>query len=433
MTAPPPLVIHGDARALPLASCSIDAVVCDPPYGLGFMGKAWDTVGEGRAFAAWSETWAIEALRVLRPGGHLLAFGGTRMFHRLTCALEDVGFEVRDVLSWLYGSGFPKSMDLSKAIDKAAGATRPDVGPNPRAAQQTPKAGTPALGDFAGSPDTLTGPATPEAATWEGWGTALKPGWEPIVMARKPPAGTVAANVLEHGTGALNIDGCRIGWAGAADEAEAKAKNRHGDFGTAQGGNAVYGDFTMLADRENYDPEGRWPANVVLDEEAAAMLDEQTAPGKAGRTPGARSGGVYNGTGQGDVVEAWHEPGGASRFYYVAKPSRAEREVGLAGRERVKVGDGRTVPNDTAYLRDESERLNSHPTVKPIDLMAWLCRLVTPPGGIVLDPFTGSGSTGIAALREGFQFVGVEREAEYVAIARARLAHPIALNLFAGL
>ena len=322
---------HGDCREVmaSMPEASVDAIVCDPPYGLEFMGKGWDHGVPGVPF------W-IEALRVLKPGGHLLAFGGTRTSHRLTCAIEDAGFEVRDCLMWLYGSGFPKSLDVSKAIDKAWGDGITD-----------------------------TAPATEAAQTWEGWGTALKPAWEPIIMARKPLIGTVAANVLEHGTGAINVDASRIG---TSDDLNGGAyakdgKERHDGTGSwrykREGGAGEYEQ-----------PQGRWPANVLLDPEAAAMLDEQS-----GETP--------------------------SRFFYTAKTSGSERH-GNDG------ANGQAIKND-------------HPTVKPADLMAYLIRLVTPPGGTVLDPFMGSGSTGIAALRLGFEFVGIEREESYLKIAEARI------------
>lgn len=323
---------------------SIDAIVCDPPYGLGFMGKKWDDLPPGLP-------WAQACMRVLKPGGHLLAFGGTRTYHRLTCAIEDAGFEIRDCICWMYGSGFPKSLNVSKAIDKAAG------------------------------PSIETAPATAAAAAWTGWGTALKPAHEPIVLARKPLTGTVAATVLQHGTGALNIDGCRI----ATDEnlnggtyssggnqfgLPGDNRNKRGQGMFAEGAGRLPGQYEP--------PSGRWPANVVLDPDAGALLDEQTGilPTSPVQPPFI----------------------GASRFFYCAKASSKERSAGLENR-------------------------NGHPTVKPVAFMRYLCRLVTPPGGRVLDPFCGSGSTGIAAVLEGFNFIGLEREADYVEISRARIAH----------
>ena len=421
---------------------SVDAVVCDPPYGLEFMGKEWDAPWRdsarwrsasrlpgsrssnptprpqgwgdaGAPFAAWCETWAREALRVLKPGGHLLAFGGTRTFHRLTCGIEDAGFEVRDCLSWLYGSGFPKSLDVSKAIDKAAGAERD----TPRSWGANRERHDP-LGTLTGrakatgwcercgksrgsqaancSCDTTGAPATDAAREWQGWGTALKPGWEPCVVARKPLAGTVAENVQAHGSGAVNVDGCRIGREGATKRGDTSANHA-----TATGWNTGHDIVPLNA--------GRWPANVALDEAAAAMLDAQsgTSSSKAAAMPlpmrPGFAGSRFGGDGAtGDVtVRGFTDTGGASRFFYTAKASRADRNT--------------------------SGATNTHPTVKPTDLMRWLVRLVTPPGGVVLDPFAGSGSTLVAARAEGFRAVGIEREQEYADIIAARLSQ---LSLF---
>lgn len=356
---------------------SVDAVVCDPPYGIGFMGHEWDQPGEhgpisaghggcnvsyggvphpameaGRydlsrtangRFQSWCEAWGREALRVLKPGGHAVVFGGTRAYHRLTCGLEDAGFEIRDSLLWLYGSGFPKSHDVSKAIDKAAGAHR-EAGVPGRYSTRRPREKVEAVSSYQdgiGDAESalVTAPATPAAGRWQGWGTALKPAHEPIVMARKPLAGTVAANVLQHGTGALNIDGCRI---------EGTPESPGTTPATANGNGQTLGAMTRAAYAT---PAGRWPANVILGHSHAGLSV-------------------------------------TSLFTPTGSPER-----------------------------------NDHPTVKPIALMRWLVRLVTPPGGTVLDPFTGSGTTGCAAVLEGFDFIGIEREAQYLAIARARIAH----------
>lgn len=383
-------VIQGQCVAVmaEMSAASVDAIVTDPPYGLGFMGRAWDDLPPG-------VEWAEQCLRVLKPGGHLLAFGGTRTFHRLVCAVEDAGFEIRDTIAWLYGSGFPKSLDVSKAIDKAAGVERTIVGVNPLAAQQTGQHDTVALKDR--QPNLyVTVPATSEAERWSGWGTALKPAHEPIVVARKPLSGTIAQTVLEHGCGALNIDGCRIGTNEAlgrfnnAKPAEHNVPDSHPNarnLGRMQRGAALVDNSGAL---------GRWPANVVLDERAALALDRQTgmlhSQDPATRRSKSKMQGVTQ-MGTGESVE-YADAGGASRFLYVAKAGRGERNAG-----------GK----------------NTHPTVKPIALMQWLVRLVTLPRGIVLDPFAGSGTTGIAALREGFSFIGIEREAEYVALARDRI------------
>ena len=465
---------------------SVDAVVCDPPYGLEFMGKDWDSFSpvdldrggrwtadkrsgpgttdnsdkrtpHGRtgvafganrtytsvcegcgkrdafrndhgcsegwrripvddgpppqmvAFTAWCETWALEALRVLKPGGHLLAFGGTRTFHRLTCGIEDAGFEVRDCLSWLYGSGFPKSLDVSKALDKAAGAEREVVGRNETARiavasdRRNRDQGKRAREYGAATGCDITARATDAAREWQGWGTALKPAWEPCVVARKPLAGTVAESVQAHGTGAINVDGCRIGTDG-------------GTAGCGPGpSTGIYGDGLNGEAGKPVPGLGRWPANVALDEDAAAMLDAQAGerggggkerrqarPGTANPFDDGRGWNTHSMTRDGaHAPETYGDTGGASRFYYTAKASRADRNT--------------------------SGATNTHPTVKPTDLMRWLVRLVTPPGGVVLDPFAGSGSTLVAARAEGVRAVGIEREDEYARIIADRLAQ---LSLF---
>lgn len=369
---------------------SVDAIVTDPPYGLEFMGKEWDRLGRSKA-QEWHLRWSTEVLSVLKPGGHLVAFGGTRTAHRLVCAVEDAGFEIRDTLCWLYGSGFPKSLDVSKAIDKAAGAERvlrregqrSDVRPFVED-QSGHKAYR------LGADGSETESVTRDGQKWDGWGTALKPAHEPIVLARKPLSEkTVAANVLRWGTGAINVDGCRI------ETSERWQVAVGSDFA---------GDGGWKDTPRQSHPSGRWPANVVLDAEAARLLDEQSGD--------VRSSGVYRRGQQGpskgpaaiDIrrppgTAGFNDFGGASRFFYTAKASRSEREEGplLSG------------------LR------NSHPTVKPVDLMRWLIRLVTPPGGTVLDPFLGSGTTGIAARLEGDGFIGIEKDAGYLEVARHRI------------
>ena len=392
------IVHHGDCREVmaTLDAASVDAVVCDPPYGLSFMGKGWDHGVPGEEF--WTE-----AMRVAKPGAHLLAFGGTRTFHRLACAIEDAGWEIRDCVMWVYGSGFPKSHDVSKAIDKAAGAERDVVGFDPIAAAKANKrpAGemnaryrnSEAANDNGA---TITAPATDTARQWFGWGTALKPAWEPIIVARKPLCGTVAENVLMHGTGGINVDGCRVA---SSDQIA-----------------AVTGKATLCGTRDGYDrPWKHDPAALAARQERANAAIEKA--NTLGRWPANV---IHDGS---DEVESL--AGSAARFFYCAKASKADREAGLreAGlreAERHAYSDFAGTPEHGP--KENVRARNHHPTVKPTALMRYLCRLVTPPGGVVLDPFTGSGSTGKAAVMEGFDFVGIEREAEYVEIARARIA-----------
>ena len=419
-------LIHGDCLEVlkGMPDNSVDGIVTDPPYGLSFMGKKWDYDVPEQAI--WEE-----CLRVLKPGGHLLAFAGTRTQHRMAVRIEDAGFEIRDMIAWVYSTGFPKSMDVSKAIDKMDAAharrerqlrftewmrstgltsaeinriTGTNMGSHYTTAASQPSVATrehfeklrPHFGvevpewveqlvdertvesenfkrrevigrkGWTGNTDhfvicgehservplDITAPATESARQWQGWGTALKPALEPITVARKPFKGTVAANVLEWGTGAINVDGCR--------------------------------NYAEDADRSS---EGRWPANLIHD-----GSDEPT-----------------------ELL------GAAARFFYCAKASKRDRDDGL------DCFDAKYAPRDNGFSNKISgsnlPRANIHPTVKPTDLMAYLCRLVTPPGGVVLDPFMGSGSTGKAAVREGFRFIGIEMDAEYLAIAEARIAH----------
>ena len=430
------MILSGDCvevmRGLPDAS--VDAIVTDPPYGLGFMGKAWDDLPPGLE-------WAQECLRVLKPGGHLLAFGGSRTYHRLAVAVEDAGFEVRDQMMWLYGSGFPKSLDVSKAIDKAAGVEREASGRGATVCEYL-NAGEECQGhgDLNGRyGETIhalpTAPATADAKKWSGWGTALKPAHEPIVVARKPLVGTVAENVLRFGTGALNVDGCRIG---IAEGDEPAAGHRTATFGTQETESGGDGSGGWVA------ASGRWPANLILDEEAGRLLDEQSGEGKDGvavkrNLPDEGINGQIHfkaKTVRGPDA-GYGGSGGASRFFYCAKAGKAERNAGLDGLEGKRIGAkgngmARTCSTCGASVMDGCEcadrtyenpvRLNHHPTVKPISLMAYLVRLVTPPNGTVLDPFLGSGTTGCAAVLEGFDFIGIEREPEYIAIAEARIA-----------
>jgi len=331
-------LLHGDClevlRTLP--DNSVDAVVTDPPYGLSFMGKRWDYDVPG------VDVWA-ECLRVLKPGGHLLAFAGTRTQHRMAVRIEDAGFEIRDMIAWVYGSGFPKSRNLD--------------------------------GD------------------WQGWGTALKPALEPITVARKPLIGTVAANVQAHGTGALNIDGCRVG------------DNAGWSYPNGRGGSGWHGRESLAANLTEpmASTQGRWPANLIHDgsEEVVGVFpDCKPATSRTKRSDRSFAPSTNNQAGSESLERyaVYADTGSAARFFYCAKASKADRGAH-----------------------------NVHPTVKPTDLMRYLCRLVTPPSGVVLDPFMGSGSTGKAAMLEGFRFIGIERELEYLEIARARIqaAHGI--------
>jgi site-specific DNA-methyltransferase (adenine-specific) len=330
--------------------------------------------------------------------------------------IEDAGFEIRDMIAWVYGSGFPKSLDVSKAIDKAAGAEREVVGFDPVAAKRTAAVGTAAYGDYKGQTGDVTAPATDAARQWQGWGTALKPALEPITVARKPLVGTVAANVLAHGTGALNIDGCRVA-------GESTKRENHGGTGDpTQWRTGNGGDFTSGSDA------GRWPANLIHDgsDEVLAGFPwskDGVAVGGKGRSAsiyGTKTGGRKGGD------QGYGQEGSAARFFYCAKASKSDRNEGCAHLDAKQYShDGRETPIENAYQRNNSVRQNNHPTVKPTDLMAYLCRLVTPPGGVVLDPFMGSGSTGKAAMREGFRFIGCELSPEYMEIANARIAHAL--------
>lgn len=430
---------------------SVDAVATDPPYELGFMGKSWDASGIAYDPALWAEV-----LRVLKPGGHLVAFGGTRTYHRLACAIEDAGFEVRDSLHWIYGSGFPKSYDVGKAIDQAGGSSPAEQSAVLRTARERAGltrdqvaaavgcttssvrdweegrargAGRPVehivpsaqyrarLADLLGytaderaiagvrtdrrGDGTVIGlghsgveygrPVTKEAVRWDGWGTALKPAHEPIVLARKPLAGTVAVNVLEYGTGAIHIGACRVPPTGESRPRvdEASQERRYTERGSTNLA-ALPGAWS------GGDPAGRWPTNVVLSHPPLVVGGEAVGD--------ACTSGCIEGC---PVAELDRQSGGASRFFPVFR-----YEAKAPARERPKLPDGTT-----------------HPTVKPLALMRWLVRLVTPPGGLVIDPFAGSGTTGEAAVREGARAILIERETAYAELIKARLSKPIPLEI----
>jgi len=384
-----------------LADNSVDAIVTDPPYGLAFMGKRWDY--DVPSTAIWTE-----CLRVLKPGGHLLAFAGTRTQHRMAVRIEDAGFEIRDMIAWVYGSGFPKSLDVPKAIDRAQGVTGTFGDPKSAA-----HAGWIDRGRLRGE-DGHDGYQRPwmddadavdraarqyiggseDSRQWAGWGTALKPALEPITVARKPLIGTVAENVLAHGTGALNVDGCRIE---TTDDLNGGAYAQEG--GRKQSQSLTAGGMNrpgQTAGVEFTTPAGRWPANLIHDGSDDVLAAFPDAPGQSGAVtgsePSAKTENAFGAFAGRSAAAPRDDSGSAARFFYCAKASKADREAG-----------------------------NSHPTVKPTDLMRYLVRLVTPPGGTVLDPFAGSGSTGKAAVLEGFEFVGIELSEDYAEIARSRI------------
>jgi len=417
------VLLKGDCRQqlVTLPDNSIDSIVTDPPYELGFMGKTWDSTG----IAYNTEVWQ-QCLRVLKPGGHLLAFGGSRTYHRLACAIEDAGFQIRDQIMWVYGSGFPKSLNISKAIDKSAGAEREVLS----SVFRGEKAGTSAgiMGKSKPRTDISTAPATADAKQWEGWGTALKPAHEPIVLARKPLDGTVANNVLTHGLGGINIDGCRVDFVSDDDREESTAKNQHQNFGTEpMTNNTVYGDYSMMKPT-NYNPPGRFPANFIHDgsDEVLELFPDTASTGN-GTRQGHRSGGG-NGVSVGlagtkYAADGYADGGSAARFFYCAKANKTDRNEGLEQFPLVKGGSMHGAETRPDKPTNHPIRANHHPTVKPTTLMRYLCRLVTPPHGTILDPFTGSGSTGKAAVLEGFNFIGIELDPDYIAIAEARIQH----------
>lgn len=376
---------------------SVDSVVTDPPYFLSFMGKDWDKL-DGN-IAANVEFWK-EVLRVLKPGGHLLAFGHSRTHHRLYIAIEDAGFEIRDTIMWLYGTGFPKSLNVAKSIEGliTVGSAQKNV--FNELAGESLDIGT--VGMFADAKKhgfrkqnpkqhgarTLNA-TTEQAKKWEGWGTALKPAHEPICLARKPLEGTVATNTLKHGVGGLNIDESRVA---TTDNLNGGAYSNGLDKERAC---QVPGPARGQTYKQ---PEGRWPANVLLDKEAGGILDEQSGISKSSKRSSKYNKKTEDRNGYTPEASDYRDDntyadtGGASRFFYCAKVSKKERGTN-----------------------------NRHPTLKPKALMSYLIKLITPPGGKVLDPFMGSGSTGLAAKEEGFSFIGIEREPEYFEIAKARI------------
>lgn len=398
------------------------------------MGKAWDKLD----VQDFTSQWGDEVLRVLKPGAHLLSFGGTRTYHRMVCALEDVGFEIRDCLMWLYGSGFPKSHNVSKAIDRQLGGERQVIGVSD-ALKGRKSDNNESFGQHTGNQSTnryadgypITEPATLEAEKWNGWGTALKPAYEPIVLARKPLIGTVAENVLKHGTGGINVDGCRIG----VEDRQEYDFNRRGFHERADPSSRPYEGGWKPGVVKVGEILGRWPSNVLLDEESAKMLDEQSGedmkPNVGVRGRGSQ---IYaNGKGFANTLAVvgqevgYGDIGGASRFFYIAKADRAEREAGLVG--KVECASCKALFEAGEWPVHQGEHIyNDHPTVKPIELMRYLVRLVTPKNGLCLDPFVGSGTTLIADMFEGVSGLGIEKDAEKEPIIANRLEYwrPIA-------
>lgn len=417
--ATPYVLLHGDVieQLSTLNDSSVDSICTDPPYELGFMGKSWDSTGIAYSVPMWKE-----CLRVLKPGGHLLSFGGSRTYHRMASAIEDAGFQIRDQIMWVYGSGFPKSMDVSKAIDKAAGAERKIVGFDPIAAKRSTAIDTNAFGDYRGQSGDITAPETVEAQQWDGWGTALKPAHEPIVLARKPLIGTVVANVLEHGTGAINIGASRI-------PGEAVPINKLEKW-------SGFGEEKCPEYTATINGTGRWPANFIHDgsDEVLASFPITTSgnisPTHVRTTTKTKS--VY-GERAAPSENRVGSKGSAAHFFYCAKANKKDRNEGCEHLEPKTAGEVTERKDGSAGLNSPragagrtSGAQNFHPTVKPTELMRYLCKLITPPGGTVLDPFMGSGSTGKAAIKSGFNFIGIDREADYLQIAEARILKAIA-------
>jgi len=390
---------------------SVDSIVTDPPYGLSFMGKKWDYDVPS------TEIWE-ECIRVLKPGGHLLSFAGSRTYHRMAVRIEDAGFEIRDQIMWIYGSGFPKSHNIGKAVDKIEGNEREVVGENPNVRKADSQKNTILEGGF--KEDDII---TKGNSDWEGWGTALKPAHEPIVMARKPLIGTVANNVLEYGVGGINIDGCRIG--------NEKVSIHHAGSSSSETYGWNKGD-KKDSSKDYYENEGRFPANIILDEEAGRILDEQSGDRKSSPfNHKLKTNNIYGNYNFDETNGGYNDSGGASRFFYCPKANKKDRDEGqdaVSNPFKLRPAIGATYAGNQTTSKiganpnkPTEPRANIHPTVKPTDLMQYLIRLVTPKGGIVLDPFMGSGSTGKAAVREGMQFIGIEREEEYFEIAKQRI------------
>ena len=407
---------------------SVDSIVTDPPYGFSFMGKKWDY--DVPSVDIWKECY-----RVLKHGGHLLAFGGSRTYHRLAVNVEDAGFEIRDQIMWIYGSGFPKSHNIGKAVDKKLGNERETIGIS--------KAGKTALGQNSGwnSHENKTKiDITKGNSQWEGWGTALKPAHEPIVMARKPLSEkNVADNVLKWGTGGINIDESRIKYEDTPNPATNPKYRKEQNYVPTKKIQEIKGVVSFGTSKNDVNIQGRFPANIIFDKEASKILDEQSGISKSHRTRrgvGLNDSKIY---GKGDLsfdsIRGYNDKAGASRFFYCAKTNKKDRNEGLEHLEGKQVGTLNANSSDLENYGGSSlgasslkgnhkppqPKKNFHPTVKPTKLMCYLVNLVTPKNGIVLDPFMGSGSTGKACVQKGFDFIGIEREQEYMEIAKARI------------
>lgn len=433
---------------LPFEDNAIDTVITDPPYGLGsnfnivgvltawlnlekydhgnasgFMGQKWD------AFVPDPRYWK-EALRVLKPGGMAFVFAGSRTCDLMTMSMRLAGYEIRDTIMWVYATGFPKSHDISKAIDRKLGTHGKVIGQAKQAGAKFKL--TQEMIDNGGfnDPDResydIIAPGSSEAQLWDGWGTALKPAYEPIIVAMKPLDGTYAENAIAYGVAGLNIDGARI------ETSDDTAKINHAPRFTGLYNNGQTYMPSVGKWKSGGSSLGRWPANLVLDEAAGDLLDRQSGMSQATRAKKEDkryNSGRYADTESGywgacNPENTYTDSGGASRFFYCAKSSPAEREFGLDNFTPTKVNDGRNTPIDNAYQRGETLRRNTHPTVKPLSLMRYLARLSrTPTGGIILDNFTGSGTTGMAAILEGRSFYGIELSKPYYDIATRRIQH----------
>ena len=408
---------------------SIDAVVTDPPYEINFMSKGWDNTG----IVFQKDTW-VKVLKVLKPGGHLLAFNHSRTFHRMAVAIEDAGFQIRDTILWMYGSGFPKSHNISIGIDKKFGAMG-HRGVGTSFAAKTINGKTLENGKEVEQHKGIT----VEAKQWDGWGTALKPSYEPIIMARKPLDGTIADNVLKHGVGGINIDECRVEYENTKNPATNPKYRYNNDYKVPKGGELSQGAVAFTSGKNGINNDGRFPANTIHDgSDEVVQGFPDTNPSKSamrglqhtGRHGGIAELGANLKKGTNTVRGIDDEGGSAARFFYTAKASKKDRDEGLDRFDYKKAG-GMKGRNDGSLDGSIVMGRNIHPTVKPTDLMQYLVRLVTPKGGKVLDPFMGSGSTGKAAMIENnernadYHFIGIDLEQEYIDIAEARIEYGV--------